>query len=159
MDLMDTIHEVAKSYPGGIEALAHRMGKNSGTLRKKLLPNVDTHELTVNELRTIVDYADTDRVAQAFAAERGLMCISMPDFDGLSDKAILELFLIHQEQLGDWTLKIREAMDDGEIDWDEMLKIQKEYNEFVIAGAEIMNRLQSFMAATEERKAIKASHK
>lgn len=98
MDMFDTIHEIAHGYPGGIEALALRMGKNPGTLRKKLLPNVDTHELTVKELRTMVDFTDTDRIAQSFAADRGLMCISMPDFEALSDKEILDLFLDLQAQ-------------------------------------------------------------
>lgn len=37
-------------------------------------------------------------------------------------------------------------------DWDELLKIRKEYNEFITASAEVMNRLQSFMAVSEETK-------
>lgn len=150
MDMMDTIHEIAKTYPGGIEALTHRMGKNPGTLRKKLLPNVDTHELTVNELRTIVDFANTDKIAQAFAADRGLVCIGMPDFESLSDKEILDLFLDLQAQQGAWVNEIRKAMQNGEIDWDELIAIRKEYSEFITAAAEVMNRLQSFMAVTEE---------
>lgn len=156
MNLMDAIHDVSKSYPGGIEALAHRMGKNAGTLRKKLLPNVDTHELTVNELSTIIDYCDTDRIAQAFAAERGLICIKMPDYDGLSDKALLDLFLDLQATQGQWSREIAKAMENGEIDWDEFTAIQNEYNKFVVAGAEVMNRLRSFMAVTEESNSRKA---
>ena len=118
MDMFDTIHEIAHSYPGGVEALALRMGKNSGTLRKKLLQNVDTHELTVKELRTLVDFADTDKIAQSFAADRGLMCISMPDYDGLSDKEILDLHLELLAQQGEWAREISKAMSNGEIDWD-----------------------------------------
>ncbi|UJP04419.1 MAG: phage regulatory CII family protein [Nitrosomonas sp.] len=150
MDLFDTIHEVAHSYPGGVEALAGRMGKNPGTLRKKLLPNEVTHELTVRELRTIVDYVDTDKIARAFAADRGLMCISMPDYEGLSDKEILDLFLDLQAQQGAWANEIREAMQNGEIDWNELMSIRKEYNKFIAAAAEVMNRLESFMGVTEE---------
>lgn len=152
MDLFDTIHEVAHSYPGGVEALALRMGKNPGTLRKKLLPNVDTHELTVQELRTMVAFTDTDKIAQAFAADRGLMCISMPDFDGLSDTEILDLFLDLQAQQGNWANEIRKAMSNGEIDFDEMAGIRKEYNEFIVAAAKVMNRLECFMAVSEEIK-------
>lgn len=150
MDLHDVIHEVAHSYPGGVEALAHRMGKNPGTLRKKLLITQESHELTVKELRTIVDYTDTDRIAQAFAADRGLMCISMPDYESLSDKEILDLFLDLQAQQGKWARAISKAMENGEIDWDEFAVIQDEYNKFVVAGAEVMNRLRSFMAVPEE---------
>lgn len=157
MDLLDIIHEEAHAYPGGVEALARRMGKNPGTLRKKLLPNEDSHDLTVKELRQIVDFRNTDRVAQSFASDRGLMCISMPDFESLSDKEILDLFLDLQAQQGEWAREISKAMANGSIDWDELAKIRKEYNEFITAAAEVMNRLQSFMAVTEERKSIRSA--
>lgn len=155
MDLLDVIHEAAHGYPGGVEAIAARMGKNPGTMRKKLLPNEDTHDLTVKELRKIVDYCDTDRVAQAFADERGLMCIKKPDFEALSDKEILDLFLDLAAQQGEWAREISKAMASGEIDWNELVKIRKEYDEFITAAAEVMNRLQSFMAVSEETKSVR----
>ena len=122
MNTIDVIHDVAHSYPGGVEALAARMGKSGDTLRKKVLPTNDTHELTVKE----------------------------PDFEALSDKEILDLFLDLQAQQGEWAREISKAMSNGEIDWDELVKIRKEYNEFITASAEVMNRLQSFMAVSEE---------
>ena len=155
MDLLDVIHEAAHGYPGGVEAIAARMGKNPGTMRKKLLPNEDTHDLTVKELRKIVDYCDTDRVAQAFADDRGLMCIKKPDFEALSDKEILDLFLDLAAQQGEWAREISKAMASGEIDWNELVKIRKEYDEFITAAAEVMNRLQSFMAVSEETKSVR----
>jgi len=150
MDLLDQIHEVAHSYPGGVEALAARMGRKPDTLRKKVLPTNDTHDLTVKELRTIVDYVDTDKIAIAFAHERGKICIEKPDFTGLSDAAILDLFLKLQKEQGDWAREISKSMESGDIDWGEMQKIQKEYNEYIAVGAEIMSRLQAFMATSEE---------
>ena len=152
MNLMDQIHEVAHSYPGGVEALAARMDKKADTLRKKVLPTNDTHDLTVKELRTIIDYVDTDKIAQAFANERGLICIKKPDFEGLSDQALLDLFLKLQKEQGDWAKEIRKSMESGDIDWGEMQRIQKEYNEFIVVAAEIMNRLQAFMATSEENR-------
>lgn len=158
-DLIDIIHDVAHDYPGGVVALAARMGKSADTLRKKVLPSNDTHELTVKELRKIVDYCDTNRIAQAFAADRSLVCISMPDFGALSDKEILDLFLDLQAQQGEWAHEISKAMENGEIDWDELVSIRKEYNEFIAAAAEVMNRLECFMAVSEERKSAKAKEK
>lgn len=159
MDLMDQIHEIAHGYPGGVEALAARMGKNPGTMRKKLLPNEDTHDLTVKELRKIVDYCDTDRIAQAFADERGLMCIKKPDFESLSDKEILDLFLDLQAKQGEWAREISKSMENGDIDWNELVAIRKEYDEFITAAAEVMNRLECFMALSEETKSTKAKKK
>ena len=150
--MLDIIHEIAHAYPGGSEALAHRMGKNPGTLRKKLLPNEDSHDLTVKELRQIVDFTNTDRIAQAFADDRGLLCIKKPDFDGFSDKEILDLFLDLQAQQGEWAREIHKAMNSGDITAAEMRDIQKEYNDFIVASAEVMSRLQSLMTEPEKRK-------
>lgn len=152
MNTLDVIHEVAHDYPGGVEAIAARMGKNPGTMRKKLLPNEDTHDLTVKELLKIIDYCNTDRIAQAFADERGLMCIKKPDFESLSDKEILDLFLDLQAKQGEWAREISKSMENGDIDWNELVAIRKEYDEFITAAAEVMNRLQSFMAVSEENK-------
>lgn len=80
----------------------------------------------------------------------------MPDYDGLSDKALLDLFLDLQAKQGQWSREIAKAMENGEIDWDELAVIQGEYNKFVVAGAEVMNRLRSFMAVTEETNSRKA---
>lgn len=157
MDLLDLIHEAAHSYRGGVEALAARMDKKPDTLRKKVLPTNDTHDLTVKELRTIIDYVDTDKVAQGFASDRGLMCINKPSFDGFSDSAILDLFLALQKEQGEWSSKIGEALMDGEITWDELSQIRKEYNDFIVASAEIMSRLESYMATSEEIKARRLS--
>lgn len=160
MNIIDVIHDVAHDYPGGVEALARRMDKNSDTLRKKVLPTNDTHELTVKELRKIVDYCDTDRIAQAFADERGLMCIKKPDFEALSDKEILDLFLDLQAQQGEWAKEIGRAMStDGEINWDEMIRIRHKYEIFITAAAEVMNRLECFMALSEETKSSRAKKK
>jgi hypothetical protein len=78
------------------------------------------------------------------------MCIKKPDFEALSDKEILDLFLDLAAQQGEWAGEISKAMESGDIDWDELVKIRKEYNEFITASAEVMNRLQSFMAVSEE---------
>lgn len=152
MDLMDVIHEVAHSYPGGVESLALRMGKKADTLRKKVLPRDETHDLTVRELRKVVDFVDTDRIAQAFADDRGLMCVHKPDFDGLSDSALLDLFFTLQKEQGEWANEISKAMDSGDIDRKELARIRKEYMEFVVAAAEIMSRLETYMIASEQRR-------
>ncbi|MBA3756505.1 MAG: hypothetical protein H0X02_09865 [Nitrosomonas sp.] len=152
MDLFDIIHEEAHAYPGGVEALARRMGRNPGTLRKKLLPNKDTHDLTVKELRQMVAYCKTDRVARGFADDRELMCISKPNYSGLSDQAILDLFLRLQREQGEWAEEIREAIHNGEVDWDELMRIRKEFNGFIVAASEIMSRLESYMGVSEEKR-------
>lgn len=150
MSINNLIFRIAKDY--GITALGEDLGINQNTFKNKVNPNMDTHHVYAHELDLIATIADTDEIAKYFAEQRGLMCITKPDFEALSDKEILDLFLDLQAQQGKWAREISKAMANGEIDWCEFQSIQSEYNKFVVAGAEVMNRLQSFMAVSEETK-------
>lgn len=150
MSIDNLIFRIAKDY--GITALGEALGINLNTFKNKINPNLDTHHIYAHELDLIATIADTDEIAKYFADQRGLMCITKPDFDALSDKEILDLFLDLQAQQGEWAREISKAMSNGEIDWDELVKIRKEYNEFITASAEVMNRLECFMAVSEETK-------
>jgi uncharacterized membrane protein YheB (UPF0754 family) len=152
MDTIDVIHEVAHGYPGGVEALADRMRKCGDTLRKKVLPTNNTHELTVKELRLIVDYCNTDKIAEAFANDCGLMCIKKPDFENVSDKAFMDLFLDIQKKQGEWAREISESMESGDIDYDEFLRIKDQAYKYIAAILEATGRLGSSMALSEVNK-------
>ncbi|SNX59747.1 hypothetical protein SAMN06296273_1182 [Nitrosomonas ureae] len=159
MNTLDVIHDVAHGYPGGVEALAARMGKSADTLRKKVLPTNDTHDLTVKELRKIEDYCNTDRIADAFANDRGLMCIKKPDFENISDKAFMDLFLDIQKKQGQWASVISESMESGDIDWDEFLRIKEQAYKYIAAILEATARLGSSMALSEENKIARSKRK
>ncbi len=153
MSIKTLIFRIAKDY--GIGRMAEDLGLNPSTFKNKVNIHMDSHNVYAQELELIADIADTDEVAKYFAEQRGLMCIKKPDFEGLSDSAILDLFLALQKEQGEWANKISESLVDGKITWNELEDIQKEYNEFVVAGAEIMSRLQAYMAVSEESTARK----
>lgn len=154
MSINNLIFRIAKDY--GITALGEALGVNSNTFKNKVNPNLDTHHVYAHELDLIATIADTDEITKYFADQRGLMCITKPDFGALSDKEILDLFLDLQAQQGEWAREISKAMSNGEIDWDELVVIRREYNEFITASAEVMNRLECFMAVSEESKSAKS---
>lgn len=150
MSINNLIFRIAKDY--GITALGEAVGINQNTFKNKVNPNLDTHHVYAHELDLIATIADTDEIAKYFADQRGLMCIKKPDFDALSDKEILDLFLDLQAGQGEWAREISYAMASGDIDWDEMVRIHRKYNEFIAASAEVMSRLECFMAVSEETK-------
>ena len=43
----DALYKVARAYPGGLEALAARMGMSVNVLRNKLAPGIDTDRKSV----------------------------------------------------------------------------------------------------------------
>lgn len=157
MSINNLIFRIAKKY--GITALGEDLGINTNTFKNKINPNIDTHHVYAHELDLIATLADTDEIANYFADQRGLMCIKKPSFDGISDQAIYDLSLISQEKSGDYAKVIREAISDGEIDFEESSLIRKKYLELLAAQQEHQNKLDSFMAVCEEKKSARAKKK
>ena len=141
----DTIYRVAHGYPGGIPALAARMGMNPGVLQNKVNPNCSTHKTSAEEAAVIADVTDADDIARAFAARRHMICVHLAQFDDISDQALLDLFLTLEKEQGNWSETIQKALADGTIYADEFAKIKKEFDEYCAAGAEVMSRLQSLV--------------
>jgi len=153
MTINALLFRIAKKH--GITKLGEELGINQNTFKNKINPNMDTHHIYPEEIDLIATIVNTDEIAQYFAEQRGLMCIKKPDFEGLSDSSILDLFLTLQKEQGAWAKRIGDALSDGEIYWDELHDIRKEYDAFILAAAEIMSRLEAYMGTSEQNKARK----
>lgn len=83
MDVCDAAHLVAHHHPGGVAALAARMGVNAGTLQNKLNPNNHSHHLTLKEAVLLQQAAGNAAVLHAMAQQLGYTCVrAMPRQDG-----------------------------------------------------------------------------
>ncbi len=151
MSILDVVYRVAHKYKGGIRALAARMNKNSAVLNNKINVNCDTHHLNVEELAMIADFCNTDEIAKWFAAQRGLLCTPMIQFDGVSDQALLDLFLKLEKEKGEWAGTIKKSLEDGYISPKEFEEIKKESLEFREVIAECMNRLGTLVQNRPKR--------
>lgn len=69
---LDALYDRAKKYPGGIEALAQRMGTSASVLYKKLEQTNETHHLRADEFEDAIRLIDAARVPDAFAPLRAL---------------------------------------------------------------------------------------
>lgn len=149
MNILDVIYKAAHNYKGGIPALAVRMGKSPNVLQNKVNPNCETHHTTAEEAAQIADLADCDEIAKAFAARRNMVCIKVPQFDGLSDMEMLDLMLSLRREEGEWAAAIQKAFSDGSINSAEFDRIEKEFIEYQAAGLELMSRIKSIVQDRE----------
>jgi len=145
------IYRLALKYPGGMRQLAEDLGRNYNVLTNKLNPNVATHHVYIEELDVLVAFLDTDEVAKYFAAQRNMFCVKSPGFDGLSDGALLDLFISLESEKAQWLEKMKDALQDGNISTAEAGEIEREYGEFISAAAEMMARIRLYAQASEER--------
>ena len=80
MSVDDAIYHTVHSYPGGVTALAARMGVSPNTLTHKVNPNNNTHHLHPRELVAMQYLSGDVSVLHAMAAALGYTCTpSGPD--------------------------------------------------------------------------------
>ena len=75
MNIIDAAHKTVKSYPGGSESLAPRIGMSAAVLRNKVNPNNHTHHLSLAEASEIMGITDDLRILDALAAEHGCIVV------------------------------------------------------------------------------------
>ncbi|SHL10947.1 Phage regulatory protein CII (CP76) [Nitrosospira sp. Nsp11] len=145
MSISDAAYRIAHGYPGGIPAMAARMRMSKHVLQNKVNPNCETHHLHAEELAEMADLANSDEAAQAFCARRNMLGVHVSSFEGVSDAALLDLFLSLEKEKGEWAVSVQKALADGVIDPPEFKRIEREFREYCVAGAEVMSRLQSLV--------------
>lgn len=74
MSIDDAIYHTVHSYPGGVTALAARMGVSPNTLTHKVNPNNTTHHLHPRELVAMQYLSSDATVLHAMAAALGYSC-------------------------------------------------------------------------------------
>lgn len=153
MGIMHVLHRVALKYRGGtgVRQLADDLGVNYQVLLNKLNPNNNTHHVYAEDLDAMVAVLDTDEVAKHFAAQRSMVCIKVFEHPDLSDGALIDLLIGLEAEKAEWLEKIKEALLDGNVSSIELVRIKREYQDFVAAGAEVMARIESYMEASESR--------
>lgn len=150
MDPLDASYKLAKSYPGGVPALAARMGKGAGVLQKKLAGHVESHLLTLDEFSTIVDLSSSARCPDAMLPlhalcwRHGGAFLQLPDVESLHDEIfLLEVIHTAREQ-GDVIRRIQEALsDDGRISASELEDIEREVEEAISAQATLLEMVRA----------------
>lgn len=148
MSPQDAVHIVCHEYPGGVEALAPRIGRGAQVLRNKVgldHPAIGTrrsHEPTLADVSAINRATGDLRVLQALAAEVGAVVMRLPDVPGCDNAQLLELVLNCNHAWGDVASEISQSMADGRITPREYERISVETLESVSRQLELLDRLR-----------------
>ncbi len=71
MDVLDAAYHTAHGFPGGVLALAQRMGVNGNTLMQKVSVNNNTHHLTLKEAMAMQEITGNVSILMSMAATLG----------------------------------------------------------------------------------------
>jgi hypothetical protein len=149
LDPLDACYKVAKAYPGGVPALAARMGKQAQTLQKKLMAHVESHGLTLDEFSSIVDLTAGARCPDALLPIRALcwrhggVFLQMPDPELMEDSAFLSAVIHTAREQGDVIRRVEEALaNDGKFDARELEDIEREIEEAIGAQSTLLEMVR-----------------
>ncbi len=108
LNVLDAAYHAAHGYPGGVAALAVRMGMSANTLNHKLNPNTPTHHLSLAEAMSLQVMTGDVAVLQAMAAALGYTCVPCVADQSGGDPVDAFMLLAHAQ--GEYMAAAADAM-------------------------------------------------
>ena len=110
-DVLDAAYHTAHNYPGGVAALALRMGVSDNTLTHKVNPNNTTHHLSLREAMSMQALSGNAAILHAMADALGHACTPIaPAQDGGEPvDTVMRLQVAH----ADFMRAVADAVRDG----------------------------------------------
>lgn len=160
MNQHDALYMSVRAYPGGVEAMAQRLGKSSAVLYSKLRPGVDTHHISFEEAAEIVELCAQAHVPNAFAALHAFnwrlshACFPVPVELDANPAELIQNVCRAVKEFGDVASCVSESTADGVIDAREFARIEKEFEGVYAALNELRARIKGKFESQDRR----ASH-
>jgi hypothetical protein len=130
--LRDHAYQLARAYPGGIEAIAHRMKKNPTTLGHELRGQ-GSAKLGLEDAVILTDYSKDLRILEAWNADVGLVVIRMPDIPTGPIGGCLDRLSSTAREFSELVTEVAGDMGDGRISDNELRDIEREAAELLAA--------------------------
>ncbi len=130
LDVMDAAYHTAHSYPGGVPALAQRMGMSPNTLAHKVSLNNDTHHLTLREAVAMQEVSQDKRIVQAICGALGGVFV---DLQADRKHTTMEQVMHMVKDFGEVLAGVNDAVADGEVTSNEMHACERQAAELIAA--------------------------
>lgn len=150
-DISNSAIELVR-YHGGAVQLHSQIGiSSSKVLSNKLNPNCERHQLTLNESLRLQQVTADYRILYAEARALNHVCLPVDASDlGASDMELLNLWADCIKEEGETAGEIRQALDDGQITFDEFSRINREIFEDITARLKLLERIRSLVVDAPE---------
>jgi hypothetical protein len=123
MNYKDAFHKTVHSFPGGVEALAPRLGYTAGLLRNKANPNSQTNVLTMDDASRVMEISSDYATLHALAEAHGFVLTKI-DEQPATDMGVLESATSVWQQMGQLGTEVHKALSDGRVDKHEVKDIE-----------------------------------
>lgn len=149
-DVLDAAYQLAHGYPGGIGALALRMGVSDNTLTHKVNPNNSTHHLSLREAVAMQSLSGNAAILHAMADALGYTCArATPDQSGGDPlDTAMRLQVAHADLVRATADALRAR--DGAVTSNQLRRAEHDAQELIAAIGHTLALLRSRMRAAPE---------
>lgn len=143
-DVNDALYLTVHGYPGGVTALAARLGMSPNTLTHKVNVNNKTHHLSPIEVMAIMTMSGNATALHAMAAQMNYTCTAaIPDQSGGD---AVEAFMHLQRAFGNAVCAVADPLARGEaVSRNEMRRAEAMAGDLQAALAHVLAALRGHM--------------
>lgn len=138
MNAADALYIAARGYPGGVEALAARMGMSVKVLYNKLCPKTDSHHINFDEVSVILDFlADAGKhdsvemVINAFNWRHDRVAVKLPEHEP-DDEQLFSQVLRIMNSHGVLADGLHQALRDDDINARELEAFEQDFQTCIL---------------------------
>ena len=149
-DVADAAYNTVHNYPGGVRALAARMGMSSNTLTHKVNPNTTSHHLTLREAIAVQDLTGNYSILHAMSEALGhTSTLATPDQAGGDP---IETMMRLQMEFADLVRGLADAVREGEgaVTSNQMRRVDHHAQETIAAVGHALAMLRGRMRRAPE---------
>lgn len=139
LDVLDAAALIAQKTPGGVPALAQRMGVSANTLQHKLNPNNATHHLTLREAMALQQVSGMPHVLHAMAAGLDFIALRCRPDDAQGD--VVEAFMRVQQAMGEFTAAAADAQLGRGVTRNALRRVEHQANEAMASISHLVSAL------------------
>ncbi len=137
-DVNDAAYRIAHQFPGGVPALAQRMGMSRNTLAHKVSLTQETHKLALGEAVHMQEVANRFDILYAMAESLNHVCLPAP---AMSEGEINAVLASVGAEVGDVFREVQRVLTDGRVTQNERRRVAAQVAEAVQALCSVMRVL------------------
>lgn len=144
-EIIDAVHKLIRSYPGGYSEMSKRLDPESGTensLRNRVRKDRNDQQVTLGMILEMEAEANSNVITEAIAKYRGGVFVKLPEFNEFDNDELLNKFNNLIADLGQFCRQHNEFTADGILD-------KKEKKSLKATSYAIQCRLSEIIVITE----------
>lgn len=142
LDVMDAAYHTAQSFPGGVPALAQRLGMSHNTLAHKVSLNNDSHHLTLREAVAMQEVSQDKRITRAMCGALGGV---FQEQQVALKQTVMETVMDMAKEFGEVLVSINNAIADGVVTLNEMHECERQAAELMAALNHTLSTVRGMM--------------